>query len=101
MTLNKSFEPRRALGRTQFLATQLGIGDVADRKVPLEKCVQTIRRALDAGLNVIDTAPGYEDGYSEEIVGTALRRRRDGVFVIDKIDHHDEPVAEQANSSLA
>src|SRR5512140_2970234 len=100
MTLNKSFEPRRALGRTQFLATQLGVGDVADRKVPLEKCVSTVRRALDAGLNVIDTAPGYEDGYSEEIVGTALKGRREGIFVIDKIDNHDEPVAPQVDSSL-
>lgn len=89
------------LGCTHFVATQLGIGDVADRKVPLEQCAATVRRALDAGLNVIDTAPGYEDGYSEEIVGTALKGRREGIFVIDKIDHHDEPIAAQVDSSLA
>ena len=70
----------------------LGIGDLADRPVPLEQCVATVRRAMDAGLNVIDTAPGYEDGYSEQIVGAGRSKgRRDGMFVIDKIDHLDEP----------
>lgn len=94
------FAPRRTLGKTGFCATMLGIGDIADRAVPLDKCVATVRRALDAGLNVIDTAPGYEGGYSEEIVGAALEGRREGVFVIDKIDHHDRPVAPQLDESL-
>jgi 1-deoxyxylulose-5-phosphate synthase len=52
------FTPRRELGRTGFKATVLGIGDLADRNVPLAQCVATVRRAMDAGLNVIDTAPG-------------------------------------------
>jgi aryl-alcohol dehydrogenase-like predicted oxidoreductase len=95
------FSPRRALGRTGFIATQLGAGDLADRGVPLEQCVATLRRALDAGLNVVDTAPGYEDGYSEEIVGRALVGRRDSVFLIDKIDHLDRPVGPQVAESLS
>ena len=97
----KLFAPRRELGRTGFVATALGIGDLADRNVPIETCVATARRALDAGLNVIDTAPNYEDGYSEQIVGRAVREvRRDSVFVIDKIDHHEEPVGPQIDGSL-
>jgi aryl-alcohol dehydrogenase-like predicted oxidoreductase len=95
------FTPRRPLGRTGFVATQLGVGDLADRKISFDTCVATARHALDAGLNVIDTAPNYEDGFSEEIVGAAVRGRRDGVFVIDKIDHHDAPVALQVESSLS
>jgi aryl-alcohol dehydrogenase-like predicted oxidoreductase len=94
------FSPRRLLGRTGFAATILGIGDVADRAVPLEQCVATVRRAMDAGLNVIDTAPGYENGYSEEIVGKALAARREGMFVIDKIDHFDQPLPAQVEGSL-
>jgi aryl-alcohol dehydrogenase-like predicted oxidoreductase len=94
------FRPRRELGRTGFKATVLGIGDLADRRVPLDECVATARRALDAGLNVIDTAPGYEAGYSEEIVGRALQGRRDGIFVIDKIDHLAKPVGPQVAASL-
>lgn len=95
------FTGRRELGRTGFVASVLGIGDLADRSVPLEQCVATIRRAMDYGLNVIDTAPSYEDGYSEQIVGAALKGRREGMFVIDKIDHHDQPVARQVEGSLA
>lgn len=94
------FSPRRALGRTGFVATRIGIGDLADRSVPLEECVATLRRALDFGLNLVDTAPSYEDGYSEEVVGQALAGRREGVFVISKIDHFDRPVAEQMAGSL-
>jgi aryl-alcohol dehydrogenase-like predicted oxidoreductase len=94
------FSPRRELGRTRFKATILGIGDLADRKVPLAECVATVHRAMDTGLNVIDTAPGYEEGYSEQIVGAALRGRRDGMFVIDKIDQLDQPVAPQIDASL-
>ena len=95
-----TFLPHHELGRTGFRATRLGIGDLADRAVPFDTCVATLRRALDHGLNVVDTAPNYEDGYSERIVGQALRGRRDGVFVIDKIDHFDRPVAAQLDGSL-
>lgn len=99
--LSQMFNPRRELGQTKFIATALGIGDLADRSLPLEQCVATIHRAMDYGLNVIDTAPSYEDGYSEQVVGAALKGRREGMFVIDKIDHFDRPVAPQVESSLA
>ena len=94
------FLPRRALGRTGFVATRIGQGDLADRNVPRERCVAVLRRALDAGVNVLDTAPQYEDGYSEELVGEALRGRRDGVFLVDKVDHLDRPVGLQLDGSL-
>jgi aryl-alcohol dehydrogenase-like predicted oxidoreductase len=98
--MSPQFHARRELGRTGFCATQLGFGDIADRNVPLAECVKTIHRALDAGLNLIDTAPSYEAGYSEEIVGAALQGRRDGVFLIDKIDDLENPVAPQVEASL-
>ncbi len=100
MSNMQQFQPRRKLGRTGFAATVLGIGDLADRSLPLATCVATLRRALDAGLNVIDTAPGYEDGFSEQIVGEAVRGQRDGLFIIDKIDVLDEPVEAQIDASL-
>jgi 1-deoxyxylulose-5-phosphate synthase len=91
---------KRELGKTGFDATVLGIGDLADRSVWLDRCVATIHRAMDFGLNVIDTAPGYETGYSEQIVGAALQGRRVGMFVIDKIDHLDAPMGPQVDASL-
>ena len=47
---------KRPLGRTGFQATILGIGDLADRTVPLETCMATLRRALDFGLNLVNEA---------------------------------------------
>ena len=94
------FQPRRSLGRTGFFVTAIGQGDVADRSIPKERCVSIVRRALDAGINVVDTAPMYEDGYSEEIVGEALRGRRNGVLLVDKIDDLDAPVTPQLDASL-
>lgn len=88
------------LGKTGFNASRIGIGDIADRNVPLEEGVRTLHRSMDFGLNLIDTAPGYESGYSEEIVGAALKGRRDGMFVIDKVDNLLEPVAPQVDASL-
>ena len=91
---------QRILGKTGASVSILGIGDIADRAVALEQCVATVQRAMDQGLNLIDTAPGYEDGYSEAIVGAALKGRRDGMFVIDKIDDLKAPVAPQVEASL-
>jgi 1-deoxyxylulose-5-phosphate synthase len=90
----------RPLGQTGFSATILGIGDVADRSLPLEQCAATVSRALDRGLNLVDTAPMYEQGYSEETLANALRGRRDDVFLIDKIDRLTEPVGPQVDESL-
>ena len=95
-----TFSPRRALGRTKFVATVIGAGDLADASVGLESCATTLRRALDAGINVVDTAPSYEDGLSERVVGRALAGRRDGIFVIDKIDHVNDPIEPQIAGSI-
>ena len=98
--LQARFSARRELGRTGFQATVLGSGDLADRSVPFARCVATLRRAIDAGLNVLDTAPGYEDGYSEQIVGEAVKGVREQLFLIDKIDELEAPVAPQIDASL-
>lgn len=46
--------------------------------------VATIRRALDLGINWIDTAAVYGLGHSEEVVGTAIAGRRDTVILATK-----------------
>src|SRR6202020_2184297 len=42
-----------------------------------DDCIRIIHKALDAGINFIDTADRYSAGESEEIVGKALKARRD------------------------
>lgn len=46
--------------------------------------VRAIRAAVDAGVNLIDTAPVYGFGRSEEVVGRAIRDRRDRVVLATK-----------------
>ena len=79
----------------------IGIGDVADATLPIEECVATLTYALDHGLHVVDTAPNYENGLSERVVGLAVRDRRADAFVIDKIDDLLAPVGPQIEASLA
>jgi aryl-alcohol dehydrogenase-like predicted oxidoreductase len=49
----------------------------------------TIQAALDAGINFFDTAEGYGEGYSEQLVARALGRRRAQVVIASKVsqDH--------------
>jgi aryl-alcohol dehydrogenase-like predicted oxidoreductase len=47
--------------------------------------IRIIHRALDAGINFVDTADVYSNGESEEIVGKALKGRRDDVVLATKV----------------
>src|SRR5690242_5569913 len=96
------FTPRRALGRTGFVATRIGIGDVADKKLGLERCADAVRAGLALGMNLVDTAPAYEHGFSEEILAHVLAGvARESVFVVDKVDELSEPVRPQVEASLS
>ncbi len=59
-----------------------------------EDCVRIIHRALDAGINFIDTADVYSAGESETIVGKALEDRRDQVVLATKFY---APMGQDAN----
>lgn len=48
----------------------------------------TLRRGLDLGCTLIDTAEMYGDGQSEELVGEAVEGRRDEVFIVSKVYPH-------------
>jgi aryl-alcohol dehydrogenase-like predicted oxidoreductase len=51
-----------------------------------DDAIQIIHRALDAGINFVDTADRYSQGESEEIVGKALKGRRDQVVLATKVN---------------
>jgi aryl-alcohol dehydrogenase-like predicted oxidoreductase len=77
----------RTLGRTgvQVSAFCLGGGQFGSVASPDESdCVRLIHEALDGGINCIDTADIYASGRSEEIIGAALRERRDEVVLATK-----------------
>jgi len=59
---------------------------------PEERSIRTIHAALDAGVNLIDTADAYsvddtDVGHNERLIAKALRGRRDGVIVATKAGH--------------
>jgi hypothetical protein len=65
----------RPLGRTGVSVSQLCLGAMmfgAAGNPDHDDAIRIIHRALDAGINFIDTADGYSAGESEEIVGKAL-----------------------------
>ncbi|MGO1502153.1 MAG: aldo/keto reductase [Marinobacter sp.] len=52
---------------------------------PKNQEVRALQQGLDRGLTLIDTAEMYGDGAAEEVVGEALRGRRDDAFVVSKV----------------
>lgn len=51
--------------------------------------VASLRLGLELGVRLVDTAEMYGDGTAEEIVGEALRGRRDDVFLVSKVYPHN------------
>lgn len=76
------------LGRTGFQVSKLGLGGAplggGFGPVTDQSAADVIHAALDAGINLIDTAPLYGGGESERRIGKALRGRRDSVIVATK-----------------
>ena len=67
----------------------------------VEECVSMIHEALDSGINFIDTADVYGSGQSEEIVGRALKGRRDEVVLATKVHGSmGKGINEQGNSRM-
>ena len=79
----------RTLGRTGVRVSPLCLGAMMFGgwgNTDEEDCIRIIHRALDAGINFIDTADVYARGESEEIVGRALAGgRRDNVVLATKV----------------
>jgi aryl-alcohol dehydrogenase-like predicted oxidoreductase len=77
----------RPLGRTGVNVSPLCLGTMmfgAWGNTDHDDSIRVIHRALDAGINFVDTADVYARGESEEILGKALAGRRDGVVVATK-----------------
>lgn len=80
----------RPLGNTGLHVSEIGFGawgiggsgwvGAAD-----DESLRALNRAIDLGLNFIDTAYGYGDGHSERLIGQVLRERSERVYVATKI----------------
>ncbi len=66
-------------------ALGLGTWNMGDSRSSVAREVESIRKAIDLGMTLIDTAEMYADGRSEEVVGKAISGRRDEVFLVSKV----------------
>ena len=89
---------KRPLGKTGIMVSEIGlgcwgIGGPVQRdgvvsgygRVDDAESVAMLRRALDQGVNFLDTAPWYGNGHSERLVGEAIRGRREEVILCSKV----------------
>jgi aryl-alcohol dehydrogenase-like predicted oxidoreductase len=87
----------RTLGRTGLRVSEVGVGGAqfgltnymgrwdANSGEAQRATTATIHRALELGYNYFDTAPGYGNGRSEEMVGHALQGHRDQAIIATKV----------------
>ncbi len=72
----------RRLGRTDLQVSVIGFGTIKFPEVEKDEAVKAINRALDFGINYIDTARAYKD--CESKIGAAIRDRRDECIIATK-----------------
>jgi myo-inositol catabolism protein IolS len=79
----------RKLGKTgwKVSAVSMGCWGIGGQwgEVSEKQALATIKAALDAGVNLFDTADAYGMGQSERFVGKAFRRRPDDVYIATKV----------------
>jgi len=77
----------RLLGNTGVEVSEIGLGGIPLISAPMDKAVKIVNRALDRGINYIDTARAYND--SEAKIGKVMRKRRDECFLATKTAAQD------------
>ena len=76
----------RKMGRTGLMVSEICLGTMTfGNQVNEAESIKLVKRAMDAGINFIDTADQYVNGLTEEIVGKALKGVRPNVVLATKV----------------
>jgi aryl-alcohol dehydrogenase-like predicted oxidoreductase len=80
----------RQLGRTGYKVSEIGFGAWGIGKqmwvgAEDKESFRALHQAVDRGVNFVDTALAYGDGYSENLVGRFLRERKQRIYVATKV----------------
>jgi aryl-alcohol dehydrogenase-like predicted oxidoreductase len=79
---------RRKFGHTDLMVSEIGLGCYGMSGVygPADdaESIATIRRALDLGVNFLDTSASYGQGHNHRLIGEAIRGRRNDVVIHSK-----------------
>lgn len=93
----------RRLGKTGFEVSEISLGtwQIGGRwgeKFDEKAALDTLNRAVDLGVNFIDTADVYNDGLSEKVIGKLIKNRRDEIKIATKCGRRLNPhIAEGYN----
>jgi aryl-alcohol dehydrogenase-like predicted oxidoreductase len=93
--IGKIMIPKRSLGKQGLKVAAIGYGAMVlvgwYGAIDESAAVDTIRHALDIGVNLIDTADAYGNGHNEELVGRAIKGRRKDCIIATKFGIVFEP----------
>ena len=80
--------PKRTLGKTGIEVSAVGLGCMSFSGTygPSDdaNAIKLIHEALDAGITMLDSSDAYGKGHNEELLGKALKGRRNGVVLATK-----------------
>lgn len=90
----------RTLGRTGLAVSEVGLGGLFVSRAGGDRAaaIAAVRRALELGVNLVDTAPGYYD--SEEVLGEALAGAREPYFLSTKLGGRPQPFDPKDKAAL-
>ena len=93
----------RELGRTGVKVSAIGLGcaGFSPDGVPRDdaQATTTVHRALDLGINFLDSSDAYGGGHNEELLGEALAGRRDQVFLTTKFGNIRGPQGQRGGTN--
>lgn len=92
---------RKLPGGDSVAALGQGTWHVGDVPAKHKEEVATIRRGIELGLTLIDTAEMYGDGRSETLVGEAIKGHRDQVYLVSKVYPHNASAVSMPRSCEA
>lgn len=93
---------KRRIGTTDLEVSVVGVGTWAMGNdffgsVDDQKSIEALQTSIDSGVNLIDTAPAYGAGHAEEVVGRAIKGRRDEVVIATKVGINRTPTSFDRN----
>jgi hypothetical protein len=80
---------KRRLGKTEIMVSEVGFGGIPIARISTDKAIETLKRAVDLGINFFDTANAYKD--SEDKIGQAFETIRDNIVLATKSTRRTKP----------
>lgn len=94
---------RKKVGKSDVLVSEITLGTWAMGgtywgPADDEESIRAIHKALDSGMNTLDTAEAYNNGYSERVIGRAIRDRKNEVVISTKAANYHSSYRELLDS---